>query len=165
MVLDAVGVDPSPGMVNVFKRKLDQPGFPVNMSCALGDITAVATDPLGDARFDVVVSSMTFHHVPDVENMMQAIVRHLKPSGTAAVLDLLKTEHSHAFHAKGGGHGVHHGGGFSEDDMRAVFEGAGFTDFAFKVAFEFEKEVDGGEKKLPFKVFLATGRLSSNPSE
>jgi arsenite methyltransferase len=50
--------------------------------------------PFGDRSFDVVVSSLAIHNIPDAEGREQAVsemVRVLKPGGRLAILDIFQT--------------------------------------------------------------------------
>lgn len=54
--------------------------------------------------------------------MLIAMKKHLKPSGTVVVVDLLKTEQSHRFHGQGH-HGVYANEGFSPAEMESYMKG------------------------------------------
>ena len=75
------GVDPSPGMLDQFRAKLD--GLPVEATL----ITAGVHDmPVPDAAYDAVVSGMAFHWFPEKPAALAAMARRLKPGGVLGIL-------------------------------------------------------------------------------
>jgi len=95
---------------------------------------------------------MAYHHFPSVEQVTRDIVEYLKPSGMLAVADIAARVHR-AADGDGDGDGevnesesetpppiipaeyqhiVSHTHGFTEEFMRALFEGAGLVDFTFE---------------------------------
>jgi len=103
---------------------------------------------LQQQRFDLAVCSMAYHHFPSVEQVTRDIVEYLKPGGMLAVADIAARVHVHAADGDGVGvneseseapaiipaeyeHLVSHTRGFTEEHMRALFEGAGLVSFAF----------------------------------
>jgi 2-polyprenyl-3-methyl-5-hydroxy-6-metoxy-1,4-benzoquinol methylase len=83
---------------------------------------------------------MAYHHFPSVEQVTRDIVEYLKPSGMLAVADIAACVR--AADGDGGGgevpiipaeyeHLVSHTRGFTEEYMRALFEGAGLVNFTF----------------------------------
>jgi hypothetical protein len=94
---------------------------------------------------------MAYHHFPSVEQVTRDIVEYLKPSGMLAVADIAPRVHVHAADGDGDGDGVNesesgvppiipaeyehlvsHTRGFTEEYMRALFEGAGLVNFTFE---------------------------------
>jgi hypothetical protein len=96
---------------------------------------------------------MAYHHFPSVEQVTRDIVEYLKPSGMLAVADIAARVHVHAADGVGVGvgvgvneseseappiipaeyeHLVSHTHGFTEEYMRALFEGAGLLNFTFE---------------------------------
>jgi hypothetical protein len=119
---------------------------------------------------------MAYHHFPSVEQVTRDIVEYLKPSGVLAVADIAARVHAAADgdgvmdgvnEGKGKGeapppiipaeydHLVSHSHGFTEDYMRALFEGAGLVDFTFD---QFTSAKWHG-RDIDF--FLATGTKSA----
>lgn len=88
---------------------------------------------------------MAYHHFPSVEQVTRDIFGFLKPSGVLAVADIAARVQLHAA-ADGVNeseseappiipaeyeHLVSHTHGFTEEYMRALFEGAGLVNFTF----------------------------------
>jgi 2-polyprenyl-3-methyl-5-hydroxy-6-metoxy-1,4-benzoquinol methylase len=90
---------------------------------------------------------MAYHHFPSVEQVTRDIVEFLKPSGMLAVADIAARV-QHGADVVGDGvneseseappiipaeyeHLVSHTHGFTEEYMRALFEGAGLVNFTF----------------------------------
>jgi ubiquinone/menaquinone biosynthesis C-methylase UbiE len=79
-VLEIVGVDPSPDMLRVARE---------NTSERVRFVPAAAEQlPFGDGRFDLVVSTMSFHHWPAQEAGLAELGRVLAPDGALVLIDL-----------------------------------------------------------------------------
>ncbi len=139
-----VAADTSPGMLAVLQRKIAAAGLR-NVAVRLWN---VETDPLPAERFDVVVSTMTFHHLKDIPGVLKSFHELLAPGGRIAVGDLdLEAGDFHADPA-----GVWHLG-FDRDSLEEQFAGAGFRHVRTETAHRFEREVVGGRMK-EFSLFL-----------
>lgn len=116
-----------------------------------GKVEAVCQDitqkPL-DARFDLIMSAMAMHHVPDTGALLRRFAEHLDSGGLLALADLDKEDGS--FHPPETQGVFHHG--FDRDALRAVLASAGFEDIHFRTAHSVVTE--NGE----YPVFLVTAR-------
>jgi ubiquinone/menaquinone biosynthesis C-methylase UbiE len=142
-----VAADSSPQMLSVLKQKLGQQRV-TNISpleWSLGMDTALLP------KFDVIVSSMTLHHIPDTEHAARVFHQLLPPGGQLAVADL--DEDHGDFHGKPG---VAAHNGFKREAFRAVFARAGFSTLQFHEAHTVIRTLATGKEK-PFTVFLLTG--------
>lgn len=75
------GVDPSEGMLDRFRAKLDGLGAEATL------VQATVHDmDVPDGAFDAVVSGMAFHWFPDKPGAIAAMARRLRPGGVLAVL-------------------------------------------------------------------------------
>jgi 2-polyprenyl-3-methyl-5-hydroxy-6-metoxy-1,4-benzoquinol methylase len=74
-------------------------------------------------QFDGLVSSMTLHHVEDLEAFFKTIYKNIKKGGFIAIADLESEDGT--FHSDNTG--VHHFG-FSENELREIVEKSGFKD-------------------------------------
>jgi SAM-dependent methyltransferase len=131
------------------------------MRACLGNLT-VPGDPRPAAfsgpewfDFDMAGINMGFHHFEDCELAARSLVDRLRPGGVLFILDFVSG--ALADMPDAAAHGVvRHG--FSETEMKAIFEAAGAgTEFGFKVL---EKDVvfpkHNGEERSR-KVFMARG--------
>jgi ubiquinone/menaquinone biosynthesis C-methylase UbiE len=84
MVGSMVAMDASSGMLEVLARKVSQAGIG-NVQPRQWDL---AHQPLAETGFDLVVSSMTLHHIQDVPSLLGRLASVLKPGGWLAVADL-----------------------------------------------------------------------------
>lgn len=71
------GADSSQGMLNVLLQKVMEQGIH-NISTRLIDVTA--QDHL-EGDFDLIVSSMTMHHVKDISTLISSLMTVMKPGG------------------------------------------------------------------------------------
>jgi ubiquinone/menaquinone biosynthesis C-methylase UbiE len=143
------GVDSSQGMLDVLKAKIDQQGH-----------TNVTTQRLlpGDevsGSYDLIVTSMTLHHVADIDAQLTQFFRALKASGWLCVADLDPEQGE--FHDDNSG--VFHFG-FDRDALRRAFVRAGFGDVHDVTAAEVVKPTQKGGLRT-FRVFLMTGRKTA----
>ncbi len=147
---DALGAillaDSSAGMLAVVKEKIDAQGV-ANMATVKLDLLA---DPLPAQRFDLIVTSMTLHHVPDTDHILRLFHDLLNPGGYLCIADLDREDGS--FH--GIEVDVHHG--FDRTDLGRHAGQAGFADIRFETVFSIAKEHPGGPRDYP--VFLMTAR-------
>jgi ubiquinone/menaquinone biosynthesis C-methylase UbiE len=141
-----VAADTSPGMLAVLQSKITAAGLR-NVDVRLWN---VEEDPLPAERFDVVVSTMTFHHLRDIPGVLKRFHELLAPGGQIAVGDL--DCEAGDFHADPAG--VWHFG-FDRDDFEKRFAEAGFRRVRTETAHRFEREVAGGRMK-EFSLFLLT---------
>ena len=80
----------------------------------------IIKDPLSQT-FDGLVSSMTLHHVEDLEAFFASIYKNIKENGFIAIADLEAEDGT--FHSDN--EGVHHFG-FKEEELRKIAEKSGF---------------------------------------
>jgi 2-polyprenyl-3-methyl-5-hydroxy-6-metoxy-1,4-benzoquinol methylase len=105
-----------------------------------------------DGNYDLIVSSMTMHHVCDIAALVSDFVRALNPGGWLALADL-ETEDG-TFHDDPTGV-CHHG--FERGFIHALLTEYGCSDVRIIPAANVHKETpDGGERLYP--VFLAVGK-------
>ena len=138
--------DSSSGMLEVVNEKISVQGVS-NMSTMKVDFHS---DPHPAQRFDLIVTSMTLHHVPDTDHILHVFHDLLNPGGYLCVADLDQEDGS--FH--GPEVDVHHG--FDRTDLSRRASQAGFTDLRFQTVFSIAKELASGSRDYP--VFLMTAR-------
>lgn len=172
-----IGVDTAEGMIDVFASKAAS-RFPATSasSSSAANITAVnvlLTDPDDfllqeaaalarqgrverPARFDLVVSHLTLHHIPDMAAVLRTMFGCLKPGGQVALTDFEDTgPEAVYFHPEEKREGVERHGIKSEEMERLIGE-AGFEDVKVERAFVLEKfvEEEGREREFPFLICL-----------
>jgi 2-polyprenyl-3-methyl-5-hydroxy-6-metoxy-1,4-benzoquinol methylase len=113
-------VDVSPAMIAQLRPKLDRLPCPVEIL----EID-LATASL-EAEFDGIVSSMTLHHVQDVDALLAKLHALLKGGGFLAIADLDREDGT--FHT-GEDTGVHHHG-FARADLAHRAAAAGYREIA-----------------------------------
>jgi len=143
------GVDSSRGMLEVLHRKIE--------ANRIGNVTACRLDlERGDVlegHYDLVVTTMTLHHVQDIPPLLDQFVKILKPGGRVCIADL--DSENGEFHANPDG--VFHNG-FDRKALRDALSRAGFTGLRDRTAAEIVKPAADGTIKA-FGVFLITGTL------
>jgi len=140
--------DSSSGMLDVVNEKIAAQGVS-NMTTLQLDLLA---DPPPAQRFELIVTSMTLHHVPDTDHILRIFHDVLKPGGYLCIADLDQEDGS--FH--GPEVDVHHG--FDRADLSRRAAQAGFADTQFQTVFSIAKEHETGTRDYP--VFLMTARRS-----
>ena len=133
--------DTSQGMLDVLRGKIKSAGvsnmFPLRLD--------LVTEPLPAARYNLIVSLMTLHHIPDTAFILQKFHALLEPGGWLALADLEKEDGS--FH---GAHVTDVHRGFERGALQAQVEAAGFVRVRFAPVYAVKKD----EKHFP--LFLMT---------
>ncbi len=83
--VEVVGVDPSPGMLEVGRKKVQARGLAARVSLALGDAQAL---DLPDASFDASSIAFGIRNVPDRPRALREMARVVRPGGRVVVLEL-----------------------------------------------------------------------------
>jgi ubiquinone/menaquinone biosynthesis C-methylase UbiE len=135
--------DSSEGMLDVARAKIARAGLGRRVRAVNLDLTR---DPLPDARYDIIYSMMTLHHVPDTAALFGQFHILLNPGGHVCVADLDAEDGS--FH--GAGIDVHHG--FERGALADTIRGAGFAEVTIDTCFEIRR----GARSYP--VFLAVAQ-------
>jgi tRNA (cmo5U34)-methyltransferase len=141
-------VDISGEMVRVLNEKLTSQRIS-NVQTLLCDIS---TTPFPAAQFDLVVSLMAFHHIPDIPNTLKHLRPCLRPDGWIAVADLDSEDGS--FHPDRTG--VFHYG-LDRNRVRGGWQDAGFVNTSSREAHRIARPAADGILH-EYTVFLATGR-------
>jgi len=141
-------VDASGEMLRVLDEKLKalRIGNVHTMLCEIGKTT------LPVAEFDLIVSSMVLHHIPDVPETLHRLRPCLRPGGWIALADLDSEDGT--FHTDSTG--VYHHG-LDRDGVCRWLQDAGFTDTTSHEAHRMVRSsADGQTRQYP--VFLVIGR-------
>lgn len=144
------GADSSRGMLEVLTGKVRDQGAG-NVSTILLDLETQRLE----GSYDLIVSSMTLHHVKDVPALVASLAGALRPGGWLALADL-ETEDGR-FHDDATG--VLHQG-FSRDFLAGAFSRNGLADVRVVTAATIEKPADSGAVRQ-YPVLLCIGRKPS----
>jgi ubiquinone/menaquinone biosynthesis C-methylase UbiE len=137
--------EPSTGMRQVIEAKIDAGALPRARVLDLD----LSRDPAPDDRFDLIVTLMVLHHIPDLAPVLSGFARMLDHNGELCVIDLDREDGS--FHSEGfdGHHGFDHAG------LGAALAEAGFDQPRFETCGTVER--DGRD----YGLFLAACRLAT----
>ncbi len=139
----AVVTDPSAGMVQVARERIEAAGLSDRLRAIRADLT---TDRV-EGSYDVAWSSMAMHHVQDLDGLLRSVAGLLVDGGRLAIADL-DEDPDGAFHAERADFDGHHG--FDRQHLAEQLTRAGFTDVSFVDATTILK----GDRE--FGVFLCT---------
>ncbi|MBI1283508.1 MAG: methyltransferase domain-containing protein [Thiobacillus sp.] len=141
--------DSSGGMLEVVNEKIASQDV-ANMTTLQLDLLS---DPTPTRTFDLIVTSMTLHHVPDTDHILRVFHDLLNPGGYLCIADLDQEDGS--FH--GIEVDVHHG--FDRDELGRRTADAGFSDPSFQTVFSIAKQFENGTRDYP--VFLMNARRAA----
>jgi ubiquinone/menaquinone biosynthesis C-methylase UbiE len=142
------GADSSSGMLDVLEKKVREQGLH-NVTPWLIDLEDLEQVT---GSYDLIISSMTLHHVHDVKALLSKFVHLLNPMGFLALADLESEDGS--FHDNPTG--VHHHG-FDKDFLRDEFKANGLLDVNIVTVSTVNKLSQGGIRHS-YPVILAVGR-------
>lgn len=146
-VRSVTGIDNSEGMLGVLEARIREQGV-TGVTTRLMDLEA--PDPW-EGRYDLVVSSMTLHHIRNVPRLLHQCSSVLKPGGILAIADLDKE--GGLFHRKT--ELVYHNG-FDRAILAKEFLDAGLRTVRNRTAAMPVKPDCNGELRC-FTAFLMTG--------
>lgn len=133
-------IDISPSMNEALHAKKEQ--FPCELNMLELDLVSSELDE----NFDGIISSMTIHHVEDVQALFHKFYRLLNSGGTIALADLDKEDGT--FHSEDTG--VFHFG-FDQEVFAAWAQKAGFEDVTIEIVSMAKKPYGD------YPIFLLTG--------
>ncbi|KAJ7063677.1 S-adenosyl-L-methionine-dependent methyltransferase [Mycena amicta] len=120
-----VAVDHNPVSVQLFAERIRNQGIPSEeMRVVCTELKGNDTELDGE-KFDVVVCSAAYHHLESINDTTRTLAYFLKPTGCLLVVDFLTTDVPIT-------EDVPHKFGFSEEQIRAAFDGARLQVFDFK---------------------------------
>ncbi|QDM01225.1 class I SAM-dependent methyltransferase [Aliarcobacter butzleri] len=130
---EVLGLDNSYGMIEEFNKKVREK----NLSNIKAKKHNILEEDLPKNSFDLIVISMSLHHIEDIDMFFKKSFEALKNDGYICVNDLDKEDGS--FHAKHNNEGVYHFG-FSKDELVKTAKKIGFSDSSFDIVYIFERE-------------------------
>jgi ubiquinone/menaquinone biosynthesis C-methylase UbiE len=120
----AAGIDPSPEMIAVARKKAVRAGLEIDFRVAV-----IESLPFPDAYFDAVTSSLMMHHLPthlQVKGLAE-IFRVLKPGGRLLIADMMFPNTSQKRFLTS--FVFHHGVEFGIENLTPLLRDAGFVEF------------------------------------
>ncbi len=141
------GADSSPAMLEVMTGKIAAQ----NLANARTQFVDFEHGAHASGNYELIVSSMVTHHVPDTAALFAEWFRLLNPGGQIAFADL-DTEDG-TFH--GDNTGVFHPG-FDREHLRKLLLESGFAEVHDSTATSVSKEVAGRQREFP--IFLIVAR-------
>jgi len=135
--------EPSRGMRDVLAAKVADGRLP---AATIWDLD-LARDPVPDARFDLIASMMTLHHIPDLAAVLDGFHRLLTDDGVLCIIDL-EEDVDQSFHTED--FDGHHG--FDRERLTGDLRRAGFVDIGFESCHTITRDTG------TYEVFLATAR-------
>jgi SAM-dependent methyltransferase len=133
---------------------------PVSVLLEDPDDPAIRTDPLDGTtdkprRFDLVVSHLVLHHIPDLHAVLRTMLGCLKPGGRVMLTDFEDFgPEARKFHPEHKMDGVERHG-IRRADMEELLQEVGFVDVKVETAFELDKAVEtvpgSGELRDPVR--------------
>ncbi|OAG02038.1 S-adenosyl-L-methionine-dependent methyltransferase [Paraphaeosphaeria sporulosa] len=179
-VRSLVGVDTADAMVDAFNAKTAALPDPCAANLAAVNVQVHSADDVhlqgaaaalaldrGESgedlpyRFDLVVSHLTLHHIPELGDLLRTLRDCLRPGGLLALTDYEDFgEDAVAFHPASKRAGVERHG-IRKREMEDVIDGVGFNEVRVERAFSLRKEVETEgregtrEMDFPFLICLA----------
>ena len=151
-VASILAMDFSPGMLGTLRTKLETTGIS-NVETFQWDLEA---KPFSQEAFDLVVSSMTFHHLRDVLLVLGRLTGLLKSGGWLAFADLEPEDRS--FHGENIEGVFHHG--FARPEVEQWLRDVGLTQVLVENVHSVSKP-DAKGQFHSYGVFLAAGQKKS----
>ncbi|WP_457638751.1 class I SAM-dependent methyltransferase [Persephonella sp.] len=145
-VREIVALDLSEGMLDVFRQKIEKNGIQ-NIRIYRRDIFSEGFD---EKDFDLIITSMTFHHLKEPEKALSQLKEYLKKGGYIAVIDLYKEDGT--FHSDNTD--VMHFG-FDEKDVENWLKYADIKKYHYSIVYSIQKERNGTKKEYPVFLIIA----------
>jgi 2-polyprenyl-3-methyl-5-hydroxy-6-metoxy-1,4-benzoquinol methylase len=142
-VARVVAMDSSSEMLAALKRKMARLKID-NVEALEGALP----DTPSSGHFDLILSSMTLHHIADTQVLLDELFGLLRPGGWLALADLDREDGS--FHGDQSGI-AHHG--FDRDELADWLSTSGFVNCRFSTAHTMEKEIEDATTRQ-FTIFL-----------
>lgn len=128
-----LGLDSSNGMVEEFNKKAKDRNL-TNIKAKKHDIL---NDDLGENCFDLIVISMSLHHIENLDIFFEKSFKALRNGGYLCINDLEKEDGT--FHKKHNNEGVFHFG-FTQEELEAISKKVGFSNFIFERVFIYKRD-------------------------
>ncbi len=151
-VNSVTAVDNSAGMLNVLREKIENRKIKNIQTVLINDNTM----SLPDEKFDLIMSSLTLHHIHDYQNLLSKMFHLLNPGAYICIADLEKEEGD--FHDENT-ETVHHG--FDPEILKENLTEIGYQSITYKRIYTITKETKEGKlKKFPLFLIIARNPLT-----
>jgi ubiquinone/menaquinone biosynthesis C-methylase UbiE len=141
-------VDSSKGMLKVLEEKIKKLNIR-NVDTLYWDIKRKEFEK---SKYDLIVSSMTLHHIKNTKKAIDYFFNALKDGGQIGIADLEKEQGDFHFDNTG----VEHFG-FDREKLKTIFDEVGFKNININIVYIRTKETKNGEIKN-FPIFLLTAK-------
>ena len=140
--------DLSDKMLEVLSNKLASSDYPNIKTIPLKELYSSECNN----KFDVIYSSMVFHHIVDVKAELKKLYGLLKENGSLIIIDLDIVDER--FHSDCPDFDGHHG--FDRQDILDIFEQCGLTNINFKTVYSGQKVIKNSN--INYSLFLIKGK-------
>lgn len=148
LVKSILATDTSDGMLAVLNEKISAQDLR-NVTTQCLDLTS-ESHGLPDTSFELIYSSMTFHHIKQTEKILHVCRELLSVGGKLCIADL--DEEDGSFH--GDMAGVEHYG-FSKKKLTVLLTKCGFDKITYSTAHVISKETNGIKRDYPVFLMVA----------
>lgn len=139
-----VALDTARGMIDMLRSKLAAHHLQDKVTAEVRLLEDPHDPILGGKSFDLVVSHLVFHHVPDMRALVHVMHGTLKSGGRIWISDFEDNgPQAEAFHPKDKHDGVERHG-LKRDELEAILKEADFDGVEVFESFSMDKEVEGG---------------------
>ena len=140
-------MDSEKEMIKIVKEKLDK--------SKKSNVFPIQIDLMDRAykgeKFDLIYTSLTLHHILDIEKIIKIFYDLLNENGMLCIIDLDKEDGS--FHINQKDFNGHNG--FEHRYMENIFESVGFSNIKSDTFYSGEKIYK--EKNIPYSLFYTVG--------
>lgn len=147
LIKEMVAADSSQGMLEQLQSKLTDSGITNVHPFLLGHAGPITLP----GKFDLIVSSMTMHHISDIGTLLGVFQAAMNSGGQLCIADLALEDGS--FHDDATG--IYHNG-FTAAEMEGYFSGAGLVNIRTIQVMTVKKEREGSIMEYPVNLTLGT---------
>lgn len=142
-------IDTSKEMLSVLKSKIEK----LNITNIYPREIELINDNNFYGKFDVIYSSMVFHHIIDIKDELKKLYKLLNKEGYLIIIDL--DEEDGSFHKDEKDFCGHNG--FKRQYLKGILEECNFKEITFETVYEGEKELSDCVKK--YSLFLCLAKV------
>ena len=139
-------MDSEEEMIKIVKKKVQDANitniFPIKINLTKEEY---------NEKYDVIYTSLTLHHIVDIENMIKVFYSMLNKNGILIIIDLDKEDGSFHMDTKDFiGHN-----GFEHEHIENILKQVGMTNIKSETFFHSEKNLK--DKRIPYSLFYTIG--------